>query len=43
MEEAKTEVRRLVSAEYPDGVTDVEFYPSDFSSDEDISVAPGSF
>ncbi|XEV07161.1 hypothetical protein FSHL1_012448 [Fusarium sambucinum] len=43
MEEAKAEIRRLVGAEYPDGVTDVEFYPSDFSSDDDISVAPGSF
>ncbi|RGP69562.1 acid protease [Fusarium sporotrichioides] len=43
MEEAKAEVRRLVDAEFPDGVTEVEFYPSDYSSDEDISTAPGSF
>ncbi|VTO91854.1 unnamed protein product [Fusarium graminearum] len=43
MEEAKAEVRRLVDAEFPDGVTGVEINPSDFSSDEDIRVAPGSF
>ncbi|KAJ4138513.1 hypothetical protein NW768_002348 [Fusarium equiseti] len=44
MEEAIAEVRRLVDAEFPEGVTKVDINPSDYSSDEDgISVAPGSF
>lgn len=44
MEEAKAEVRRVVDAEFPDGVTKVDINSSDYSSDEEnISDAPGSF
>ena len=44
MEEAKVEVRRLVDAEFPEGVTKVDINSSDDSSDEEnISDAPGSF
>lgn len=44
MEEAKAEVRRLVDAEFPDGVTKVDINPSnDLTDEEDISGAPGTF
>jgi len=44
MEEAKGEVRRLVDAEFPEGVTKVDINSSDYSSgEEDIRGAPGSF